>query len=148
MSARDKKATGRSGQVSRSRVRAPVILVADDFDDNREMYSEYLEQVGFRVLEASDGRTAVEVARAELPAVILMDLSLPVVDGWEATRILKSDPNTRDIFIIAVTGYAEPASRLRATEAGCDAFITKPCLPAEIVRIVKKALDRPMSRAK
>src|SRR5688572_29850231 len=102
--------------VSRARVRPPVVLVVDDFPDNREMYGEYLEHVGFRVLECGDGQTAVDIARQEMPAAILMDLSLPVIDGWEATRILKNDPATASIIIIVLTGHAEPASEKRALD--------------------------------
>jgi CheY-like chemotaxis protein len=128
-------------KVSRARVRPPVVLVVDDFVDNREMYGEYLEHVGFRVLEAADGATAIAVARAERPAVIVMDLSLPGIDGWEATRILKDDPATRDIVIVALTGHAEAMSKARALEAGCDLFVAKPCLPADVAEHVTRALD-------
>jgi two-component system, cell cycle response regulator DivK len=127
--------------VSRARVRPPVVLVVDDFADNREMYGEYLEHIGFRVLECADGQTAVDIARQEQPAVIVMDLSLPVVDGWEATRILKNDPATSNIVIVVLTGHAEPASRKRATDAGCDEFMAKPCLPGDLADLIKKLLD-------
>lgn len=128
-------------KVSRARVRPPVVLVVDDFPDNREMYGEYLEHVGFRVLEAGDGATAIAIAREKRPAVIVMDLSLPGIDGWEATRILKSDPATREIIIVALTGHAEAVSRARAIEAGCDHFVAKPCLPAEVAEHVRRCLD-------
>lgn len=130
-----------SGRVSGGRVRAPVVLVVDDFIDNREMYGEYLAHLGFRVLEASDGRTAVDVARQERPSAIVMDLSLPVLDGWEATRILKGDPLTAGIVILVLSGHAEPASRQRALDAGCDEFMPKPCLPADLAGTVKRLLD-------
>jgi CheY-like chemotaxis protein len=135
------------GGVSRARVRPPVVLVVDDFPDNREMYCEYLDHTGYRVLECGDGQTAVDIARQEKPAAILMDLSLPVLDGWEATRILKSDPATASILIIVLTGHAEPASRARAMEAGCDVFMAKPCLPADIADQIKRLLDASASRA-
>nr|MDQ3346975.1 response regulator [Acidobacteriota bacterium] len=77
----------------------PLILLVDDFDDAREMYRDYLAFAGFRVQTACDGREAVEKARALSPDLILMDLSLPVVDGWEATRILKADPATRHLLV-------------------------------------------------
>lgn len=127
--------------VSRARVRPPVVLVVDDFIDNREMYGEYLEHLGFRVLEASDGQTAIDIARQERPAAIVMDLSLPVLDGWEATRVLKNDPATAGIVIVVLTGHAEPASRARALDAGCDEFMAKPCLPAALAERIKKLLD-------
>jgi two-component system, cell cycle response regulator DivK len=132
---------GKPTIASRARVRPPVVLVVDDFVDNREMYGEYLEHIGFRVLECADGQTAVDIARQELPAAIVMDLSLPVLDGWEATRILKNDPATANIVILVLTGHAEPASRTRALEAGCDEFMSKPCLPGELAEKIKKLLD-------
>jgi two-component system cell cycle response regulator DivK len=126
---------------SRARVRPPVVLVVDDFPDNREMYGEYLEHLGYRVLEAADGQTAIDIARQEKPAAIVMDLSLPVVDGWQATRVLKNDPETANIQIVVLTGHAEPASRQRALDAGCDEFMAKPCLPADLADTIKKLLD-------
>lgn len=117
------------------------MLVVDDTPDNREMYIEYLRFSGFRVVGAEDGESAVEVARKYQPTVILMDLSLPGIDGLEATRILKADPNTRHIHIIAVTGHAEPASRERAMSAGCDLFLAKPALPNEIAEQIVRLLD-------
>ena len=125
---------------SRARVRPPVVLVVDDFVDNREMYGEYLEHMGFRVLEAADGQTAIDLARQERPAAIVMDLSLPVLDGWEATRILKSDESTAGILIVVLTGHAEPPSRQRAIDAGCDEFMAKPCLPADLADKIMKLL--------
>jgi two-component system, cell cycle response regulator DivK len=144
MGPRDKKSPTSAAR-SRSRVRPPVVLVVDDFGDNREMYCEYLEHAGFRVLEARDGESAIEVARARLPSVIVMDLSLPGIDGCEATRVLKSDPATKGISIIVLTGRAEVTARERATSAGCDLFMTKPCLPIELARAVAKCLDAAMS---
>lgn len=126
---------------SRARVRPPVVLVVDDFIDNREMYGEYLEHLGYRVMEAADGQTAIDIARQESPAAIVMDLSLPVLDGWEATRILKADPATANVVIVVLTGHAEPASRKRAIDAGCDEFMAKPCLPAELAEKIKTLLD-------
>lgn len=127
--------------VSRARFRPPVVLIVDDFIDNREMYGEYLEHLGYRVLEASDGQTAIDIARQERPAAIVMDLSLPVLDGWEATRVLKEDPATSSILILVLTGHAEPSSKKRALDAGCDEFMTKPCLPADVADRLKKLLD-------
>lgn len=136
------------GIISRARVRPPVVLIVDDFSDNREMYGEYLEHVGFRVLECGDGQTAVDIARQEMPAAIVMDLSLPVLDGWEATRILKNDAATQQIVIVVLTGHAEPASRKRALDVGCDEFMTKPCLPADVADKIKKLLTDGSSRGR
>ena len=103
----------------------PLVLVVDDFEDNRAMYVEYLEFHGFRVAEAVNGEEAIAQTRSLQPAVIVMDLSLPVVDGWEATRQLKADPATKHIIIIALTGHAEPSHARNAHDAGCDEFVAK-----------------------
>ena len=105
------------------------------------MYMEYLEFAGFSVLGAVDGATAIDAARAHHPAVIVMDLSMPGVDGCGATAVLKGDPATRDILIFAVTGHAEASYRERATRAGCDLFIAKPCSPQELVEHIRRYLD-------
>ena len=111
----------------------PVILVVEDFDDAREMYRDYLEFSGFRVLTARDGREAIDQARVGQPDLILMDLSLPGIDGWEATRLLKMDPETSHLVIVALSAHAMAPEGDRAREAGCDGFIAKPCLPADLV---------------
>jgi CheY-like chemotaxis protein len=123
-------------------MRPPVVLVVDDVEDTREMYLEYLSFAGFRVAGAADGEAAIDAARKLQPAVIVMDLSLPRLDGWEATRILKSDPSTCDIPIIVLTGHAEPACRDEATLAGCDRFVTKPALPNEVAEIILGVLAK------
>ena len=121
---------------------SPLVLVVDDFQDNREMFAEFLSLSGFRVAEAATGREAIDRGFALLPDVILMDLSLPELDGWEATRQLKNDPRTRHIPIVALTGHALADHSREAREAGCDAFLTKPCLPEVLVVEIKKMLDR------
>jgi two-component system, cell cycle response regulator DivK len=117
-----------------------LVLIVDDYEDAREMYAEYLVFSGFRVAEARNGLEAVEKAFALQPAVILMDLSLPVMDGWEATRRLKGDPRTRAIPVVALTGHALDGHSREAQDAGCDAYVTKPCLPDALVREVKRVL--------
>ncbi len=112
---------------------APLVLVVDDFEDNRAMYVEYLQFHGFRVAEAVNGADAVKRAIEILPDLVVMDLSLPVMDGWEATRRLRADPKTRDVLVIALTGHAEAAHAKKALDAGCDAFVAKPCLPQDLV---------------
>jgi two-component system cell cycle response regulator DivK len=119
---------------------APLVLIVDDYQDAREMYAEYLEFSGFRVAEARNGLEAVEKAFALLPAIILMDLSLPVMDGWEATRRLKGDARTRAIPVVALTGHALDGHSREAQDAGCDAYVTKPCLPDALVREVQRVL--------
>jgi CheY-like chemotaxis protein len=111
----------------------PFVLLVEDFEDAREMYRDYLEFSGFRVETARDGHEAIEKARALRPHLILMDLSLPGIDGWEATRILKGDPTTADLIIVALSAHALAAEGDRARAAGCDGFIAKPCLPTELV---------------
>ncbi len=119
-----------------------VVLVVDDFDDNRSMYAAYLTYSGYDVLEAADGREAVEVAGRNMPDVIVMDLSLPVMDGWEATRRLKADERTRHIPIIVLTGHAAAGQAQDLRKAGCDAFLAKPCMPEMLVEKVQELLQR------
>ena len=119
----------------------PLILVVDDYQDAREMYAEYLQYSGFRAAEAKNGNEAVTQARALKPDLILMDLSLPGMDGWEATRVLKADEETRHIPIVALTGHALAGASEGARQAGCDSFVTKPCLPDELVVEVRRMLD-------
>ena len=121
---------------------APLVLVVDDFEDNRAMYAEYLQFQGFRVAEAVNGEEAIEQTLKLMPAVVVMDLSLPVIDGWEATRRLKANPKTKHIVIIALTGHAEAAHAKKARDAGCDDFIAKPCLPDELVVKVREHVAR------
>ena len=118
----------------------PLILVVDDYQDAREMYAEYLQFSGFRVAEARNGNEAVDQAFALKPDLILMDLSLPGMDGWEATRRLKADESTRHIPIVALTGHALAGASDGAKKAGCDSFVTKPCLPDDLVVEVRRML--------
>ena len=118
----------------------PLILVVDDFADNREMYAEYLSFSGFRVIEASNGREAIAQSVAQLPSLIVMDLSLPVVDGWEATRRIKADARTRKIPVVVLTGHSPSSHAQGAKEAGCDSFLAKPCLPDELVAEIRRLL--------
>jgi CheY-like chemotaxis protein len=120
----------------------PLVLVVDDYEDAREMYAEYLQYSGFRVAEARNGVEAMEKAFDLRPDVILMDLSLPVMDGWEATRRLKADGRTRGIPVVALTGHALTGHSEGAKKAGCDAFVTKPCLPDALVTQVRKMLSK------
>jgi CheY-like chemotaxis protein len=117
-----------------------LILVVDDYQDAREMYAEYLQFSGVRVAEAKNGNEAVEQAFALKPDLILMDLSLPGMDGWEATRRLKADDRTKQIPIVALTGHALAGASEGAKKAGCDSFVTKPCLPDDLVVEVRRML--------
>jgi two-component system cell cycle response regulator DivK len=124
----------------------PCVLLVDDYPDAREMYSEYLAFSGFEVIEAANGIEALQRAADERPDIILMDLSLPVMDGWEATRRLKADARTSGIPVVALTGHALAGISEGAKQAGCDAFVTKPCLPEDLVKEIRKVLDEPGAR--
>jgi CheY-like chemotaxis protein len=140
MSGRPKRSKiDRADTTSSSRGRR--ILIADDSPDNRAMYAEYLTFKGYVVSEAKDGYEVVALAAALMPDLILMDLSMPGLDGWEATRELKSAPETRKIKIIALTGHAFSHIERRAQAVGCDRYVTKPCLPHEIAAIIAALLD-------
>ena len=128
-----------------NKLQRPRVLLVDDYPDAREMYSEYLEFSGFDVVEAGNGMEALQRAVDTAPDIILMDLSLPVMDGWEATRRLKADQRTRGIPVVALTGHALAGISEGAKKAGCDAFVTKPCLPEDLVREIRKILDAPSS---
>lgn len=119
----------------------PRVLLVDDYPDAREMYAEYLDFSGFEVIEAANGMEALQRAAETGPDIILMDLSLPVMDGWEATRRLKADARTAHIPVVALTGHALAGISEGARKAGCDAFVTKPCLPEDLVKEIRKVLD-------
>lgn len=119
----------------------PLVLVVDDYEDAREMYCEYLQYSGFRTVEAKTGVEALKQAASMLPDIILMDLSLPEMDGWEATRRLKSSAKTKHIPVVALTGHALAGHSETAREAGCDAFVAKPCLPEDLVVEVRRLLS-------
>jgi CheY-like chemotaxis protein len=119
---------------------APLVLVVEDYQDAREMYAAYLAYSGYRVAEATNGEEAIEKTLELMPDIILMDLALPVVDGWAATRRLKDDERTQHIPIVALTGHALPLHSASARDAGCDAFVTKPCLPDALVAEVERML--------
>src|ERR1700719_1054122 len=132
----------------KSKTERPRVLVVDDYPDAREMYSEYLEFSGFDVIEAANGMEALQRAADATPDIILMDLSLPVMDGWVATRRLKADVRTASIPVVALTGHALAGISEGAKKAGCDAFITKPCLPEDLVKEIRRMLDGASSTRK
>jgi two-component system, cell cycle response regulator DivK len=113
----------------------PKILLVEDNDMNRDMLTRRLARKGFETAEAVDGEQGIEAARSGRPDLILMDMSLPLLDGWEATRRLKADPATRGIPVIALTAHAMAGDRERALEAGCDDYDTK---PIEFPSLMKK----------
>jgi CheY-like chemotaxis protein len=116
-----------------------TILLVEDNPHNRKIFSGMLTHAGFRVVEAEDGQQALDRAATEKPDLILMDLSIPGVDGWEVTRRLKSG-ETRQTPIIALTAHAMRGDEERAIQAGCDGYLTKPISPKKVVEEVKKYL--------
>jgi two-component system, cell cycle response regulator DivK len=126
---------------------SPLILVIDDDRDTCEMYGQYLKFVGFRVVTATDGESGITLARTHRPAAIVMDLTMRPLDGWEATRRLKSGRSTAHIPVVACTGNFLGRHVERALEVGCDAYVVKPCLPEDLVREIRKVLARPARQA-
>jgi two-component system, cell cycle response regulator DivK len=122
--------------------RAGLILIADDTFDTRELYGLYLTQCGFAVLTVTDGEEAVQAALESRPDVIVLDLSMPRLDGIAATKHVKSHPETRHIPVIVVTGFPHRAAQRGALEAGADVFLGKPCLPEDLARHVQRLIDR------
>jgi CheY-like chemotaxis protein len=115
-----------------------TLLLVEDNEDNRIIYSTVLRHIGYEVVEALDGAQAVALARSVLPDLILMDISIPGIDGWEATRILRSDPATRDIPIVALTAHALADDRERASLVGFTSYLAKPIEPRAVVAEVRR----------
>jgi two-component system, cell cycle response regulator DivK len=120
------------------------VLLVEDNDMNRDMLSRRLIRRGFQVVFAMDGQHGIDLARSERPDIILMDMSLPVIDGWEATRRLKADDATRSVPVIGLTAHAMSGDREKAIEAGCDDYDTK---PVELDRLIGK-IERLLGTAK
>ncbi len=117
------------------------ILLVEDQEMNRDMLSRRLKKRGYEVSIAVDGAEGVDKARSEIPDLILMDMSLPVMDGWEATRTLKGDDSTRAIPVVALTAHAMSTDREKALEAGCDAYETKPVELPRLLETMEKLLE-------
>jgi CheY-like chemotaxis protein len=120
----------------------PLVLVVDDNDDLRTMYAMYLQSSGFRVIEAPDGTTAIGKARARRPDVILLDLFMPGLNGWQACRWLKSTDDTANIPVIVLTAYGTISAEQEARAAGCDRFLVKGANPEHVVRAISDVLSR------
>jgi len=116
------------------------VLLVEDNEDNRTIYSTVLRYLGYEVIEAEDGLRAVALARSEHPDLILMDISIPGMDGWEATRVLRADPATRAIPIVALTAHALADDRKRAAEVGFSSYLAKPIEPNAVVAEVRRWL--------
>jgi two-component system cell cycle response regulator DivK len=120
----------------------PKILVVEDNEENRDSLSRRLERRGFTVLVAADGRVGVEVARAQAPDLILMDMNMPELDGWEATRQIKATPAMADVPVIALTAHAMTGDRERAIEAGCEDYHTKPIEFAKLITQIEAIISK------
>ena len=121
---------------------AVTVLVVDDSPDARALYAEYLEFCGFQVETAADGEEAVQKAEASEPSVIIMDLAMPNVDGWEAIRRIRAIPLMADTPIVALSAFALGEEPEKARQAGADLCLTKPCLPSQVGRVVRAMLLR------
>jgi CheY-like chemotaxis protein len=123
----------------------PRILIVEDNDTNWDMLSRRLVRRGYEVARALDGREGVTMATSEPPDLILMDMGLPVMDGWEATRLLKSTPDTARIPVIGLTAHAMPDDHRKGLEAGCDHYETKPVDLTRLLSTIEDLLGRPSS---
>ena len=119
---------------------APLVLFVDDSPDARVTYGEYLFGAGYRVAVAADGNEALALAMSVIPDLVLLDLEMPGLDGWEAARLLKSYWHTCHVPIVALSGHHDTASVTRAISAGCSRFVTKPCASEELERIIRLTL--------
>src|ERR1043165_1663784 len=117
-----------------------TVLLVEDNEDNLLIYSTILRHSGYAVVEARDGQAGIDAAKKEHPGLILMDVSIPIIDGLEATRRLKADPSTKSIPIIALTAHALASDQQKAIEAGCDSYIAKPAEPRAVVAAVREYL--------
>ena len=119
-----------------------TILVVEDQEDNRQILRDLLGSAGFRMVEAHDGEQALAMARSQRPDLILMDIQLPILDGYEATRAIKRDPELKHIPVIAVTSYALSGDEARAREAGCDAYVAKPYSTRHLLARIEQFLEQ------
>ena len=118
------------------------ILVVEDHEDNRQILRDLLGSAGYEMIEAWNGEAGVAAAAAEHPDLILMDIQLPILDGYEATRQIKADPALNAIPIIALTAHALASDREKAMEVGCDGYLAKPCEPRAVVAEVERFLGK------
>jgi CheY-like chemotaxis protein len=133
--------TTREGVMRRSRA-GPLVLIADDNADDRDLYATLLRLHCYQVATADNGQQAIDEAFALGPAVIVMDVTMPDIDGWTACRLLKDDPRTANIPIIVLTGHSGGEAEARAKAAGCNTYLVKPCLPENLVAEIERQLSR------
>jgi CheY-like chemotaxis protein len=133
----------RSDRAARER---PLVLIVEDQMDLRQLYAQALAMSGFEVIEAGNGADAIAHTSASFPDVVIMDLSLPVVDGWEATRRLKDDARTQHIPVVALTAHDGSGELQRATRAGCDWFVPKPCQPHDLIEEIRRVIGAGVRR--
>jgi len=124
------------------------VLVVEDSDDNREILRYVLRASGYGVLEAANGKEAIEICREKHPDLILMDLGMPEMDGWEATEKIRADSETSSIMLYAITAHTLPRDRYRALQAGCDGYISKPIHVERFLGIIEDAFDKINGRSK
>ena len=126
--------------VSSSFGSTPLVLVVDDDQNSRQGIAEYLLGAGYRVSEAADGPEALGKALRRRPDIVLLDLAIPKLDGWTVARTLKADPGLASVPVIAFSAFDYPNERARAADAGCDAFLAKPCALDQLLEIIKRLL--------
>jgi two-component system, cell cycle response regulator DivK len=119
-----------------------LVLIADDSQDTREVYRQFLVAAGYHVAEAGDGHEAVAQATALRPAVVVLDLGLPMVDGWVAAERIAAHPDTRSIPVVILSGHAQPEVRKRAADRGCAGFLVKPCEPQRLLEMIASVINR------
>lgn len=128
------------GSGTRTKFELPAVLIVDDLEDNRDLFATVLRDAGFVVTTASDGVDALEIAAVVKPRVVIMDLAMPRMDGFDAIEALRREEHGRDVYIIVVSAFADRASRTRAMELGANAFLKKPLSPAELVEQIRLAV--------
>jgi two-component system, cell cycle response regulator DivK len=133
-------APGRSSERRQPGAADHTVLLVEDLDEHRYLYATVLRLAGYRVLEAADGERALALAREALPSLILLDMGLPVLDGWQVIQLLRANPATRAIPVIAVTVHAFPWDATRALELGCTLHMPKPVRPHDVLLAVHRVL--------
>ncbi len=117
-----------------------TVLLVEDNADIRNIYATALASEGYTVVEATNGEEGIRLARTTSPRLILMNIALPLVDGWKATAVLKQDPRTREIPVVAITAFTRSRDRLRARSLGCAAYLPKPCEPSRLLKEVRRLI--------